>query len=926
MADPFSIIGFVSAAVKLSFDTGTTLYRFIQATQDVDQTVRDLYSEIIGVAKSLKSLEGALDTTAVRAIPSQIGDKKTQDLWISVKSSVADCTRTVHHLHRKLVDCRPEGGNLLQQWIRQFKLNLKSDDIATLRAQLQTHKTTLHTSLLMIDVAITIAGARSSNSNASDGSTGSVLGDPLEPAEVSRIATWVSNTPTLVRESQVSSDMSLRPSRNSPSSFAVYPHRDSQTFLDGEEEDENDDDDLVSTFVERYLREAAEHRGNMEFAEAEDCYLRALKKAELLGERKRQKLRLDSLRLDLGLTAFEMNHYDKAEGYLKELADDCSNRRSSATKAMRSEDEKLRQGLTACQVLAKIYLLRNELISAEVYCMKSLQGMYRLRAVDPTGFYPSARLMTAIANSKGDEKEAKMYLDMIPTIPPPQTEFPLVPGPTATTPSASIASNHGPSLPSVAPLSLSEPAEAQLRSPTRCSGTSRQGSRSSTGGSAPTIVLDEDPVMIETLKDNGFDVHSKSYDSENALLWAARNGEEHIMRQLITGICVRSVTGTNSTIKAKTVKARNIDKPDEEGHTPLIAASIRGHHRAVEILTFVGAKLGPKTRVEGRNALHFASFRGHGRVVQSLVHAGADLDAPDASGQTCLHLAGGKDPARIVEVLAQAGANLEARSLSGCTPLHSAILERRQAAAECLLQHGAKINAAIAPPKGATSAISVSATSTDILGISRIPPLQQPTPLHLAATSGDTDILSLLLRPEWNAEIESRTTDGRTPLHAAVIAGQIPALKMLLTSGADVESKDVHGRTALHLIVGSGANNFNSSQDDSITSGPSSKPAHIIILNHLLENNASTSSRESDGCTPLHIAAFEGDVQAVTVLLDYGADPELTRVGGLTAADLAKKVGQVEVHRILEERCGKKSNGVRKVKRFGLGMGRKLTA
>ena len=150
--DPFSIIGFVGAAAKLTFDTGTTLYRFIQATQALDQTVKDLHLEIVGVAKSLKSLESTLDTPAVRAVHAHVGDQKAKDLWASVKSSVADCNHTVRHLHRLLADSRPEGGNILQQWIRQFKISLKNQDIATLRAQLQTHKTSLHTSLLMIDV------------------------------------------------------------------------------------------------------------------------------------------------------------------------------------------------------------------------------------------------------------------------------------------------------------------------------------------------------------------------------------------------------------------------------------------------------------------------------------------------------------------------------------------------------------------------------------------------------------------------------------------------------------------------------------------------------------------------------------------------------------------------------------------------------
>ena len=779
----------------------------------------------------------------------------------------------------------------------------------------------------VISSAITIAEARSSRSGTSERSAGSEMGDPLEPAAINRITTWVSNTPTLVRESQISPDLLPQRQQISPSPFSDRPHEELETFLEDEEED-NDDDDLVSNFVDKYLREAIQHRDKKELADAEDCYIRALKKAELLSERKQHKLNLHQIKLDLGVTAFEMSHYDKAEVYLKDLADECSVRRISSSKAVQADNSRLRQGLTACYTLSKIYVQRNELAIAEFYCMKSLQGFYRLRAVDLTGYYPSARLLASIARDKGDDKEAKMFLDMIPNLPPPNNNLPPLPKSSIPKSSNSVTSVPSVDLPSPKSIRLSDPAESspepRPRIP-RSSTWSRKGDRSSNGTDIPTMIMDEDPAVVQALEDNGFNVQSKSFDPDNALLWAARNGEEQVMRQLINGMNGRTAIGPDKKTKERVTKVKSLDKSDDEGHTPLIAASIRGHKGAAEILLFSGAKTDSRTKSERRTALHFAALRGSSQIVQVLVDAGTDLDATDAAGQTALHVVGGKDPSRIISILVEAGASTEAKTLAGCTPLHLAVLEGRQDLVECFLQHGAKINAAIAPFKGAPS--SVSAASSDTLRTVRIPPLQQPTSLHLAATNGNTNILSVLLQPEYAAKIESRTTDGRTPLHAAVLASQLPAIQMLLERGADIESRDVHGRTALHLVVGSGVNSTKSQVESPYTSRSSSTPAHILILAHLLENNASTSSRESDGCTALHIAAFEGDVQAVVVLLDHGADPDLKRIGGHTAADLAKRVGQTEVVRVFEERYGKKAkDSVIQFKKFGLGMGRKLTA
>lgn len=150
--DPMSIIGFVGATAKLGVDVGVTVNRFVHAAKEVDETVRDLFAEVQGVSKSLNSLENTINAPAVRNLHSTTGDQKARDLWESVGSSVTDCEKTLKRFRRLLKESRPEGNNTLQQWIRQFKLDLKKEGISTLRAQLQTHQTTLHTSLLMIDV------------------------------------------------------------------------------------------------------------------------------------------------------------------------------------------------------------------------------------------------------------------------------------------------------------------------------------------------------------------------------------------------------------------------------------------------------------------------------------------------------------------------------------------------------------------------------------------------------------------------------------------------------------------------------------------------------------------------------------------------------------------------------------------------------
>lgn len=150
--DPISIIGFVGAVVKLGTDVGFTINRFVQAAKEIDDTVRDLYAEIQGVSKCLSSLESTLSAPAVRTLHTAIGDHKATDLWASVASSVTDCEKTLKHFRRLLKDSRPEGPTVLRKWLQQFKLDLNKEGVSSLRGQLQTHQTSLNTSLLMIDV------------------------------------------------------------------------------------------------------------------------------------------------------------------------------------------------------------------------------------------------------------------------------------------------------------------------------------------------------------------------------------------------------------------------------------------------------------------------------------------------------------------------------------------------------------------------------------------------------------------------------------------------------------------------------------------------------------------------------------------------------------------------------------------------------
>ena len=62
-------------------------------------------------------------------------------------------------------------------------------------------------------------------------------------------------------------------------------------------------------------------------------------------------------------------------------------------------------------------------------------------------------------------------------------------------------------------------------------------------------------------------------------------------------------------------------------------------------------------------------------------------------------------------------------------------------------------------------------------------------------------------------------------------------------------------------------------------------------VKELLDDGKSPNVRQSDGLTPLMIAASNGDAGIAAMLLAKGADPNLRTQGGRTALSLAKARG-----------------------------------
>ena len=181
----------------------------------------------------------------------------------------------------------------------------------------------------------------------------------------------------------------------------------------------------------------------------------------------------------------------------------------------------------------------------------------------------------------------------------------------------------------------------------------------------------------------------------------------------------------------------------------------------------------------GMSQLWDAAKRDQGELVQKLIHAGCDPCVTDGRGWTVLHHAARWGRSAIVNSLLELmpAENLELNhgDTSGWTPLMSAAAAGHTETVEILLGAGAAVDATSAQGRSA---------------------------LHWAAGKGRIAVLEVLLEHGGNEMVECVDKGGWTPLHLALLHGQLEASQVLVQSGASLAQLDLCERDALSYCTG----------------------------------------------------------------------------------------------------------------------------
>jgi ankyrin repeat protein len=398
---------------------------------------------------------------------------------------------------------------------------------------------------------------------------------------------------------------------------------------------------------------------------------------------------------------------------------------------------------------------------------------------------------------------------------------------------------------------------------------------------------------------------TESADGMTALHWAARRGD---------------VAATTTAIRS----GANLEATTRVGaYTPLHVASKEGHAAVVKALLDAGSNARAVT-ANKTTALHFAAAAGNVDAIAALADGGADVNAREGVwGQTPLIFAAANNRAAAIALLIRRGATVDLSTKSIDLPTQDAVdraAERRrdqvlekframapegeraawrptpsqvQAAMRAAREvqeapAGADLNAGEPDDQqsAATAGDSVPGYSASVGTMGGLTAL-----LHAARQGHREAVLALL---DAGADINRASGDHTSPLLIATMNGHFDLARELLRRGADPNLASDGGATPLFVAINlQWAPRARYPQprahDQQVTT-------YLDLMKALLEAGADPNARNRkhlwytsfnfccsisvDGATAFWRAAYGTDVEAMKLLVAYGADPNIpTRAG-----------------------------------------------
>ena len=416
-----------------------------------------------------------------------------------------------------------------------------------------------------------------------------------------------------------------------------------------------------------------------------------------------------------------------------------------------------------------------------------------------------------------------------------------------------------------------------------------------------------DRAAVQNLLRQAADVNAAQPDGMTALHWAALRDDAQLAVTLLSaGANVKAATRLNA-------------------YTPLLLAAKEGRAAVIAPLVRAGADVNGRTS-NGTTALMFAAASGSVDAVTALVAHGADVNAKEpVRGFTAIMFAAAADRAPVVDVLAQRGGNVRATTnvvdinsmgrgaFAGVLFGNPQVQQPQQGQAGQAGQAGGQGQFQSGQFGGGFGGRGFQGTA----GVDRQYQLNELVyaqgglaAIHLAARQGYTSTIDALLAS--GADINQPTAGDRTtPLLVATINGHFDLAKSLLDRGADPKMASENGVTPLYAALNC------EWAPKALYPQPrayiNQKTAYLDLMKALLDKGADPNARirkkvwysgysfdlsgvDEGGATAFWRAAYASDIEAMRLLVSYGADPTIPTMKGAgrpRTADVEREVTDV---------------------------------
>jgi quinoprotein dehydrogenase-associated probable ABC transporter substrate-binding protein len=207
-----------------------------------------------------------------------------------------------------------------------------------------------------------------------------------------------------------------------------------------------------------------------------------------------------------------------------------------------------------------------------------------------------------------------------------------------------------------------------------------------------------------------------------------------------------------------------------------------------------------KPNEQGDTPLNIAALQRNPDLVNFLLDHHADVKARGSDGMTPLLKAVMQDDTGTLKALVAHGADLESRTSDGATPLAFAIAQNNLKAALALIDAGAPVN-----------------TKSTKLGLTPLMVASGREQVEYSISGGRHEVENLSLDPHYpdtlqvarsliahGADVNAVSSSGTTALMLAAAHDSTPVVGLLLQSGADSGKRSPDGKTALDIATENG--------------------------------------------------------------------------------------------------------------------------